>query len=489
MSLSGSHAIGDTGHTADHNTIDTTLNTHTSQIAALNASSSTGVPTVYNVKDATYGALGNGVADDSAAIQAAIDAAYAAGGGQVYLPPGTYIVGQSASAVTSCCLLVRQQVRLVGAGRSTIVKAKAALPVGVTSVIKNVDGAWGYDVMSFTLDGNKANQTNTSNGITLSNTVNPLGPLQPGGIGNGEVTLITDMYVIQTKGDGFNLGPSEVRVSDCFAFATDGWGYNLNNDGYVVNCTAGVCGKSGSSAGGFQLNSDLRLTNCKAYGGAGSLGQFHVQSVECTLVACEVQESTSNGFAIGGSRTAMIGCKVSAQAQSAVWIKPGITDCQIEFTLVSPVTLPSGTYTTQYGVYFDTSTARNRVRVSWPGGTSFSSAAFGGTLTGQMIEVDSEKGCQSIAYAASITPSVYSGGTAIVGSLTGALTVNAPNDGHTGSTLTFILPQDATGGRVVTFNGVYKTSAAIPTTASSTTTVTFFCYDGTNWREVSRSTT
>lgn len=45
---------------------------------------------VYSVKD--YGAIGNGIADDSASFQAAIDAAHAAGGGTVYIPNGTWIV-------------------------------------------------------------------------------------------------------------------------------------------------------------------------------------------------------------------------------------------------------------------------------------------------------------------------------------------------------------------------------------------------------------
>lgn len=37
-----------------------------------------------------YGAIGNGVADDTSAIQAAIQTAHMAGGGQIFLPTGTY---------------------------------------------------------------------------------------------------------------------------------------------------------------------------------------------------------------------------------------------------------------------------------------------------------------------------------------------------------------------------------------------------------------
>ena len=43
---------------------------------------------VYDVK--AYGAIGNGVADDTVAIQAAIDACFNAGGGVVFIPGGTY---------------------------------------------------------------------------------------------------------------------------------------------------------------------------------------------------------------------------------------------------------------------------------------------------------------------------------------------------------------------------------------------------------------
>ncbi len=46
---------------------------------------------VFNVRD--FGAVGDGMAKDTAAVQKAIDAANAAGGGEVLLPKGTYLCG------------------------------------------------------------------------------------------------------------------------------------------------------------------------------------------------------------------------------------------------------------------------------------------------------------------------------------------------------------------------------------------------------------
>lgn len=72
VTVSASDAQGNPSHSAQHNYVRAAL-----------------LSLAYNVKD--YGALGDGETDDTASIQAAIDAATAALGGMVYFPVGEYL--------------------------------------------------------------------------------------------------------------------------------------------------------------------------------------------------------------------------------------------------------------------------------------------------------------------------------------------------------------------------------------------------------------
>jgi hypothetical protein len=76
----------------------------------------------FNVLD--FGAVGNGTTDDTAAIQAAINAAYANGGGQVYFPARTY-------KITST-LTLKSNIRYQGEGTASFYPSSPATQKGAT---------------------------------------------------------------------------------------------------------------------------------------------------------------------------------------------------------------------------------------------------------------------------------------------------------------------------------------------------------------------
>jgi hypothetical protein len=90
---------------------------------------------------------------------------------------------------------------------------------------------------------------------------------------------------------------------------------------------------------------------------------------------------------------------------------------------------------------------------------------------------------QSIAYAASITPDAALGERVIVGVLTGNLTINAPTKPHPAGMLVFCFTQDATGGRTITWNALFK-KAADGAGAANQKGATSFIYDGDSWMQV-----
>jgi len=57
-----------------------------------------------NVKNAPYNATGDGITDDTAAIQSAINAVGAAGGGVVFFPKGVYLCNGAFDATTNSIL-------------------------------------------------------------------------------------------------------------------------------------------------------------------------------------------------------------------------------------------------------------------------------------------------------------------------------------------------------------------------------------------------
>jgi hypothetical protein len=103
-----------------------------------------------------FGAHGDGTADDTAALQAAIDAAHAAGGGAVDFPPGTY---------STRTLTIHSRVHLIGAGfEATILKLRDGTDDDLIRSHKfaqlagsgQAAGIFNCSIRDLTLDGNRA---------------------------------------------------------------------------------------------------------------------------------------------------------------------------------------------------------------------------------------------------------------------------------------------------------------------------------------------
>jgi len=108
----------------------------------------------FNIEDPAYGAS-TGSADNAGAIQRAIDAANAAGGGTVLVPAGTWLIRTA--------LIGKSNVRFIGVGRglSTIKQGVAA---NLSSLLKFTTQSV-IIVENITFDGDQANNTTRGDGL------------------------------------------------------------------------------------------------------------------------------------------------------------------------------------------------------------------------------------------------------------------------------------------------------------------------------------
>lgn len=101
-----------------------------------------------------FGADPTGVAESAPAIQAAIDAVYARGGGEVFLPATTGNgTGNNAGFRISSTIVVKPFVNLRGEGFASLLKASTALPNGVLQ-IQAGGGISGRYMQDFRVGGN-----------------------------------------------------------------------------------------------------------------------------------------------------------------------------------------------------------------------------------------------------------------------------------------------------------------------------------------------
>jgi len=220
----------------------------------------------FNAKD--YGAKGDGVTDDREAIQAAIDAASAAGGGTVYLPPGEYRVSGGAEA-SDGCLMLKDNVYLQGAGMGeTVIKLVDGWDQKITGIVRSAYGeeTSNFGMSDLTLDGNR---DNIPEGVKVDGWFNGYIPGQDGA--DRDVTL-ERVEIREMSGYGFD--PHEqtinltIRDSVAHDNGLDGFVADYQIDGLFENNVAYNNDRHGFNV--VTSTYDFVLRNNVAYNNAGN---------------------------------------------------------------------------------------------------------------------------------------------------------------------------------------------------------------------------
>ena len=178
----------------------------------------------YNVKDAAYGAVGNGLTDDTAAIQATIDAATA--GDTILFPRGTYRTG---------ILSISKSIRLMGYGASLSGTGNAIFAVtagvdflvveGFTATFESTTGDHGKEflvnastIASATISNFGENLTSFAEYATTNNithcvvTRNRLGYCKVTLAGSGDDTHVSITDNHWQHSDGTHTAPAYLQL-------------------------------------------------------------------------------------------------------------------------------------------------------------------------------------------------------------------------------------------------------------------------------------
>lgn len=248
-----------------------------------------------SVKD--FGAVGNGVADDTVAIQAAINFATLLGGAQVYFPPGTYLISAQLNVTIA-------GVDLVGAGPSaSIIKGTNATQKGINLTSTTTTGnriiglrfshsssTTGFAVTSLTsttvLLDNVTTDSTWAQGLNANAAASSLYYIS-------RCNLAGSAYGIFAVSGTIYITQSSISATTTAAISNTGAAMYLSSS--VLSAPLAL-DNSGGTAGTITYASSCSFTSSAGYG-----VQLNAAAGTISLAACAVTGTSGSAFIASGA--------------------------------------------------------------------------------------------------------------------------------------------------------------------------------------------
>ncbi|MEH3055499.1 MAG: glycosyl hydrolase family 28-related protein [Patulibacter minatonensis] len=268
----------------------------------------------YNVED--FGAVGDNSTNNTAAIQSAIDAADAAGGGVVFFPKGTYKTGKLTCASNVYFAGVSYDIAYTARG------SRLSLISGTNDDMFFVP--WGVRNVCFDdlhLEGNYANQSGTSRGIAFAEDPANTGPQSyqqahirrcsvkgflTAGIYVGKWNEGVDTvqsFVANNAGHGIWIETSDCQVSQNHILANGGDGVRLGNSSCVVSNNSSISG-------------NLRGVAVVS-GGAGASYSSGTAISQHQIIGNHLDFNLRQGVYVQGNHTSVVGNLIATNGAEA----------------------------------------------------------------------------------------------------------------------------------------------------------------------------
>jgi hypothetical protein len=460
---------------------------------------------------AAYGVKADNTTDDTAAIQAAIDAAaspalYSLTGNDQ--PAATVLLPRGRMVIKSPGLKLPPNVVLRGRG-----PANTYLVYNGSNGTANTDVAPGSTNAAILLKTGAEVQCEVRDlGIILNRSTFGTGDDGINFTQTGGASILGDTrHVIENVvivGGRYSLilnGGTECRVRNVAAYRQNGGTYGCawiaGTDHFFDSLTIAQPSSSTNGNSALRLQtSNTRFINCKVFGGGGT-NAINDVGYRNQYVGCEVQDYNGTGMSVGES--SVIGGTIDSCLVGLVCTLPSTSGTAFVRGL-RVFNRAGGAYSMNYAL--DLGNGYNAdidIKVGYSGSNSpvAVTALFKNspqTGAGNRVRINGDGGTTTqAAYAATYTPDPTVATRHYLATATGNVTIANPVSAaitnrfaYVGMEMEFVIPVDATGGYTLAFGTAYKlVGATAPAMGASTVVGIRFRYDGTNWRELGRSIT